>query len=68
MVAALETIRLELLRMHAGAGNVESMTADLSSAQALSDDLDYLVAGERDVDELLGIPRPSHELEMPTPV
>jgi len=68
VVAALETIRLELLRLHAGAGSVESLTADLSSARALSDDLGYLVAGERDVDELLGIPRPSHELEMPTPV
>lgn len=36
VVAALETIRLELLRMHAGAGSVESMTADLLRTRAVS--------------------------------
>jgi serine/threonine-protein kinase len=53
-VGALETIRLELLRMHAGAGSVESLTADLGAAQALSEDIERLLAGKREVEELLG--------------
>ena len=52
-VAALETIRLQLLRMHAGAGSVESMTADLSSARELSDDIERLLEGGRAVENLL---------------
>lgn len=66
-VSALERIRLGLLRMHAGAGTVESLTADLSSAQAVSKDIEHLVAGKREVDELLGIPRSSERMETPTP-
>jgi len=53
-VAALETIRLELLRMHAGAGSVESMTADLTSALELSEDIERVLEGGREVEKLLG--------------
>ncbi len=53
-VGALETIRLELLRMHAGAGSVESLTADLGAAQALAEDIERLLAGKHEVEELLG--------------
>ena len=56
-VSALEKIRLGLLRLHGGAGSVESLTMDLSAAQELSDDIDHLLAGKREVDELLGIAR-----------
>jgi len=52
-VAALETIRLELLRLHAGAGSVDSITADLTSALELSADIERLVKGGRAVEELL---------------
>jgi serine/threonine-protein kinase len=67
VVAALETIRLELLRMHAGIGSVESMTADLSSARSLSEDLERLVQGGREVDALLGIGKPEKVGDTPTP-
>lgn len=53
-VAALETIRLELLRLHAGAGSVESMTADLTSALELSEDIERVLEGGREVEKLLG--------------
>ncbi|MFC1575383.1 protein kinase, partial [Gemmatimonadota bacterium] len=54
VVAALETIRLELLRLHAGAGSVESMTADLTSARELSEDIELLLEEGREVEKLLG--------------
>ena len=66
-VSALEKIRLGLLRLHGGAGSVESLTMDLSSAQELSDDIDHLLAGQREVDELLGIARATRVLETPLP-
>ena len=53
VLGALETIRLELLRMHAGAGNVESMTADLGSAKDLSAAIAGLLAGGREVERSL---------------
>ena len=46
-VAALETIRLDLLRLRAGAGSVESLTADLAAAGAVGAAVDRLLeAGE----------------------
>jgi predicted Ser/Thr protein kinase len=66
-VSALEKIRLGLLRLHAGAGSVESVTMDLSAAQVVSDDIDHLLAGKREVDELLGIARSTQELATPLP-
>ena len=52
-VAALETIRLGLLYMHAGSGTVESLTMELRVAQGLSDDMENLLAGHREVERLL---------------
>ena len=54
-VSALEKIRMGLLRMHAGAGSVESLTQDLGSVQALSEHIEHLLAGQQGVHELLGI-------------
>ncbi|MDP2955838.1 MAG: serine/threonine-protein kinase [Longimicrobiales bacterium] len=67
VVAALETIRMELLRMHAGAGSVESMTADLGSARELAEELERLVEGRLEVDALLRLPLPAELRETPTP-
>ena len=58
-VAALESIRLELLRLHAGAGSVASMTADLTSARELSEDIGRVFEGGREVEKLLAKPPPS---------
>ena len=54
VVSALETVRLGLLRLHAGAGSAESITQDLNAARALGDDVDRLIAGSREADKLLG--------------
>ncbi len=53
-VAALENIRLDLLRLQAGAGSVESLTAALAGARRLGSEVDYLIAGRADADEALG--------------
>jgi len=52
-VAALETIRLNLLRLHAGTGSVHSLTTDLGLARALARDIDAQVEGYREVEEAL---------------
>jgi serine/threonine-protein kinase len=52
-VAALETIRLGLLYMHAGTGTVESLTMELETAKDLSSDMDNLLAGHREVERIL---------------
>jgi predicted Ser/Thr protein kinase len=52
-VAALETIRLGLLHMHAGSGTVESVTMEIQAARGLSDDMENLLAGHREVERIL---------------
>ncbi len=52
-VASLESIRLGLLRLTAGAGTVESLTTDLAAATTVGDDIDRLMAGMTDVELLL---------------
>ena len=53
LLSALETLRLGLLRMQAGAGSVESMTMELSAARGLSGDIELLLQGEREVERML---------------
>jgi serine/threonine-protein kinase len=67
VVAAIESIRLGLLRMHAGVGSMEGMTADLGSARGLAEDLQRLVEGTREADKLLGRARPDKVGDTPTP-
>lgn len=52
-VAALETIRLGLLRLHAGTATVQSLTTDLGLAAKVARDVDGLLEGQREVDRLL---------------
>ena len=52
-VAAMEKVRLGLLYLHAGSGTVESMTMELSAARGLSDDMENLLAGHREVERIL---------------
>ena len=52
-VAALETIRLNLLRLHAGTGSVRSLTTDLGLARELARDIDAHVEGLREVEDSL---------------
>lgn len=52
-VAALEGIRLDLLRLCAGAGSVDSLTADLAAAREVGEEVDRLLAGRAEVAALL---------------
>ena len=52
-VAALETIRLNLLKLHAGAGTVQSLTTDLSLAREAAREVELLLEGHQEIaDEL----------------
>ena len=63
-VGALETIRLNLLRLHAGSATVAGLTTHLGLAAALSDDVERLIAAQEEVEQMVKFPRqPS-----PTPV
>jgi hypothetical protein len=55
-VAALETIRLSLLRLHAGSGTVESVTTDLGLAFEAAEDVNLLLQARREVDAELKAP------------
>jgi len=52
-VAALETIRLNLLRLHAGTGTVHSLTTDLGLARDLTRDISAQVEGYREIEKEL---------------
>lgn len=49
-VTALEGIRLNLLRLTAGAVTIDSLTADLAVARDVSDDVRRLLEGHREVE------------------
>lgn len=57
-VRALETIRLTLLRLHAGSAGVESLTTDLDLARELAGEIDRQAAAQREVHDALrpGLP------------
>jgi len=52
-VAALESIRLNLLRLKAGTGTVSEVTTDLAAARAAQAELEIEVAARREVESLL---------------
>jgi len=52
-VTSLETIRLGLLRMHAGTGAVEGVTQDLSKAGEIAADIERLLEGQEEVERVL---------------
>ena len=52
-VVALETIRLNLLRLHAGTATVKSLTTDLGLAREIARDIGRHVEGLREVEESL---------------
>lgn len=63
-VSALETIRLNLLRLHAGSAQVEGLTTHIGLAEEVSDEIERMVAAREEIDASLRFPR---EVE-PTPV
>lgn len=62
-VAALETIRLNLLRLHAGGATVESLTTHLGHAAEVSDQVERLIAAHAEVERSMAFPRS----RVPTP-
>lgn len=63
-VGALETIRLNLLRLHAGSASVEGLTTHLGIAADVSAEIDRLIAAHDDVEAHLRFPSEAE----PTPV
>jgi serine/threonine-protein kinase len=63
-VGALETIRLNLLRLHAGSAAVDGLTTHLGIAEEVSAEIERMVSAREDIDATLRFPR---QLE-PTPV
>jgi hypothetical protein len=55
-VAALEGLRLDLLRLHGGAGDLAPITTLIQSAKELSDDATRLADAQREVEEALAQP------------
>lgn len=55
-VAAMETLRLGLLRLHAGATSLESLTTHLGLAADVSADVQRLVAAQQEVEATLAYP------------
>jgi eukaryotic-like serine/threonine-protein kinase len=57
LVTALENVRLDLLRLRAGAGSVEGITIDLAAARDVGENADRMIAGGREVERALRSPR-----------
>ena len=57
-VGALETIRLNLLRLHAGSATVEGLTTHLGLAADVSEEVERLIAAHEEVERSLKFPRP----------
>jgi hypothetical protein len=52
-VAALENIRLDLLRLKAGVGTVDQITADLSAAREVHAEVERALEARREVEQAL---------------
>jgi len=52
-VAALENLRLDLLRLKAGAGSVDELSANLTQARRIAAEIDARVAGRVELEQLL---------------
>jgi eukaryotic-like serine/threonine-protein kinase len=56
-VGALETIRLNLLRLHAGSATVEGLTTHLGVAAEVAEQVERLVAAHEEIERSLKFPR-----------
>ncbi len=61
---ALETIRLDLLRLHAGSTTVQSVTTHMGIAEDVSREINRMISASADVDRMLAFPSDA----VPTPV
>ena len=65
-VAALEGIRLDLLRLHAGQRDLAPLTTLIDASRLLREDMARLADAEREVDDAI-IGRPNGAERIPTP-
>ena len=65
-VAALEGIRLDLLRLHAGAGDLAPLTTLIDAARMLGEDVNRLADARRQADAG-SLPRIAGARRVPTP-
>jgi predicted Ser/Thr protein kinase len=56
-IGALETIRLNLLRLHAGSGTIEGVTTHLGIAAEVSEQVERLIAAHQDIETHISFPR-----------
>ena len=56
-VGAMETIRLNLLRLHAGSGSLEGLTTHIGLAAAVSEEVERLLAAKDEMERGLRFPR-----------
>ncbi|MEP7001546.1 MAG: serine/threonine-protein kinase [bacterium] len=59
LVTALENVRLDLLRVRAGGGSVDSITRDLAAAREFGKEADRLLASGREVEDALRVANPT---------
>jgi len=52
-VAALEALRLDLLRLHAGNGTIDELTQDIEAARRLGEEIGFVVEAGEDVEKLI---------------
>jgi serine/threonine-protein kinase len=64
-VAALESIRLDLLRLHAGASDLAPLTTVMDAARRAGDDMKRLAEAQREVEDATG--RGQGSRQTPTP-
>jgi len=65
-VAALESIRLDLLRLHAGASDLAPLTTLMDAARGIGEDLNRLAEAQREVEDAAGHSRGSGGSPTPT--
>jgi serine/threonine-protein kinase len=65
-VAALESIRLDLLRLHAGASDLAPLTTVMDAARRAGDDMRRLADAQREVEEATGHSPRSQRIPTPT--
>jgi serine/threonine-protein kinase len=65
-VAALESIRLDLLRLHAGASDLAPLTTLMDAARRVGDDLHRLAEAQEEVEDAAGRERGSAQIPTPS--
>ena len=65
-VAGLENIRLDLLRLHAGAGDLAPLTTLLDAARRVGEDVNRLAEAQREVEDAAGHRSGSRRIPTPT--